>query len=108
MDREQKITLRVIYPEQPLSSKTKDESAGHDPPSAREQLKELALHVAKQEWILLYRLVQKKKGSMDGDAVEDYLKNFFEVSDLSLLTPQRVQEAVQFLARMPDRIRRTM
>jgi len=73
-----------------------------------EQLSNLARPVKASEMRLLYRLLQVKHGSMDGEAVEDYLTSFFGVSDLRLVSVQKMQEAVQTLALMPDRGNQSM
>ena len=66
-------------------------------------LHNLSLPVEAPDWILLCKLVRAKKGKgMDGGAVEHYLEDFFEVPDLGWITRKEVQEAIQFLARLPD------
>ena len=67
-------------------------------------LKELAQPVQRDDWTLVCRLVRLKKGRwMDGEAVEFYLKDFFEVPDLRWITREEVQSAIRYLFELPDR-----
>ena len=40
---------------------------------------------------------------MDGDAVEHYLKEFFEVPSLDWVTKNEVQEVIRFLEQLPGK-----
>ncbi len=57
------------------------------------------------DWKILYWLVMVKKGSMDGDSVERYLMDLFQVGDLRLVSEDSVRCAIDMLSDMPDKVR---
>ncbi len=67
---------------------------------------QLLVHLNKpirtDEWRLLYGLVQHKKGLADGDDVEEYLKGFFQVYHLNLVTRFQFKRAIMYLLHLPD------
>ncbi len=56
------------------------------------------------DWQLLYWLVMVKKGSMDGDSVERYLLDLFQVGDLRFVSEHSVRCAIDMLNDMPNRL----
>ena len=97
MDEERKINWDAIFPDLEERWRAWDNS------QRQKCLQELALPVPASDWTLLCRLVRVKKGRMIGEAVEQYLKDFFEVPDLRWVTRKEVQEAIQYMVQLPDR-----
>ncbi len=61
-----------------------------------------AKHPTSSDWKEIYWLVQIKKGPMDGEYVEHYLKDLMGVPDLNLTTPIQYRRALRTLMQMPD------
>lgn len=64
----------------------------------------MAAPVKFSDWKILYWLVMVKKGSMDGDSVERYLMELFQVGDLRLASKHDVRCAIDMLSDMPDKL----
>ncbi len=60
--------------------------------------------VQDRDWILLFRLIQEKKGPMDGDVVDVYLKEYFGVGDLRLVSEKSIRELILFLEKLPSKV----
>ena len=73
-------------------------------PCRQKKLEELTQSPNPRDWLLVFKLVRVKIGRrMDGDAVEHYLKEFFEVPSLDGVTKKEVQEVIRFLEQLPEK-----
>lgn len=59
--------------------------------------------IPQKKWDLLYHLVRIKKGYTDGDLVDEYLKDFFNVPQLRLVTREQVEGVIRFLSTLPNK-----
>ena len=100
MDEEKKVNWDAIFPD------LEERWQAWENTQRQKYLQDLASPVPFSDWILLCKLVRAKKGRrINGEEVEQYLKDFFEISDLRCITRGEVQEAIQYMARLPDSVR---
>ena len=85
MDEEGRINWDVLIPDLEERWQTWDRTRWE------KFLKELAQPVKPDDWIMVIQLVRLKNGRrMDGDAMEHYLKEFFEVPILDGATKKEI------------------
>ena len=100
MDEEKKINWDAIFPD------LEERWQAWENTQRQKYLLDLALPVASSDWTLLCRLVRAKKGEhINGETVEQYLKDFFEVPDLRWVTRKEVRKAIEYMVRLPDSVR---
>lgn len=97
MEDKQKIVLKTIMVEMENHWKKCEQE------KREEAVKELSLPVKKERKNLLYRLVRAKKGKMDEEGIDDYLRDYFGIYNLDNVTREEVEEAINYLSKLPNK-----